>query len=68
MKYEIKIINDDGDVRGIHDLSLKEAKRVAQAMAKKDLAAQVYITWYRRSDGQHGYYNHNGHNITGRPW
>jgi len=30
---------------------------------------QVFIRWYRASDGQHGYYNSDGnHDITGKAW
>jgi hypothetical protein len=30
--------------------------------------AQVYIKWYRKSDGQRAYLNTTGYEIIGRPW
>ena len=42
------------------------AKRIAADTVTGD---QVYVSWYRPGDGQHGYLNPGGdHAITGRSW
>lgn len=49
------------------DLKLRDAIKTAKQNADED--NRVYITWFRSSDGQHGYYNPNGdHAITGKSW
>ena len=63
MKYDIEI---NGETEYV-DMSLTEAKKLAIKCAKNN--DDVYITWYRRSDGQHGYLNPSGnHEIIGKPW
>ena len=47
----------------------KEAISLATKYAKNPNNCGVYISWYRKSDGQHGYLNPGGdHDITGQAW
>jgi len=71
MRYSVEVYNtcDLGDVLDttIADLKLREAIKTAKANSDED--KHIYITWYRASDGQKGYYNPNGdHTINGQSW
>jgi hypothetical protein len=64
MRYSVKV-NDQ--ITAV-DLKLREAIKTAKVEAQ-DKNNLVYITWFRSSDGQHGYYNSDGnHSITGKAW
>lgn len=62
MKYTVEI-NEDSM---INDLNEKEA--IEQAELYSADGKQVFITWFRESDGQHGYLNRDGHNPVGKSW
>ncbi len=50
-------------------LSEKTAIAKAKRLAQNPRNGQVFIQWYRSTDGQHGYLNPNGdHAITGKSW
>lgn len=62
-RYAIQV---NGDIV-YHDLSRREAEQTAKQEAAKQ--QQVFVTWFRSSDGQHGYLNRDGnHAITGTAW
>jgi hypothetical protein len=66
MTYEVEIQN-----KGMYapDCTKKEAIALAQEFAQDKTNCGVYISWFRASDGQHGYLNPNGaHAITGQAW
>ena len=63
MKYTVEIKNKDSH---IPDLTEKEA--IEQAKLYAEDGDEVFITWFRESDGQHGYLNRDGHGITGQAW
>jgi hypothetical protein len=55
----------------IEGLSERQAIKAAKIEAAKitDGKSQIFIEWYRSSDGQHGYVNPDGnHAITGHSW
>ncbi len=67
MKYSVKTNVEGIDTIIDHDLTLDEAIEIAEAESEN--GNDAYITWYRASDGQHGYYNKGeGHTITGKAW
>jgi len=70
MKYTVTEYRDDGiPVESEDGLTLTEAKRVARSTAHKHPHNQVFIEWFRISDGQHGFVNPDGNDaITGEPW
>ena len=49
------------------NLELDEAIKIAETECGKD-GHNIFIEWFRPSDGQHGYYNRDGHAITGQAW
>ena len=68
MKYEVIIKHNGMDVASYPGLSEEESVQTAKKEASnKD--CQVFVKWYRPSDGQHGYLNPDGnHAITGKAW
>ncbi len=56
-------INDD---QTIANLTETEAREQADLYAADGDA--VTISWYRESDGQHGFLNRDGHGVTGKIW
>ena len=69
MTYDIIVVDETGDEKnGGTGLSKSEATNKARALAATT-DKQVYVTWFRPLDGQHGYLNSNGdHAITGKAW
>jgi hypothetical protein len=64
MRYSVKV----NDQIIATELKLREAIKTAKAEAQEE-DNLVFITWFRSSDGQHGYYNSDGnHAITGKSW
>ena len=57
-----------GDKFEEHGLTEKEAARVAERMSREDDGNNVYVSWFRASDGQCGYLNRDGHDTTGERW
>lgn len=70
MRYTVNVIANTGQtIMSTPDCSEAEAKKVAKADVKKYPNHQVFIQWFRLSDGQHGYLNPDGnHSITGDAW
>jgi hypothetical protein len=70
MTYDVIRITQDGEEITIgHGATKKAAEALALEAAAKHPDDQYYITWYRKSDGQHGYLNPDGnHAITGQSW
>jgi hypothetical protein len=50
-----------------HGFSESAAEKLADELAK-DEENHVFVSFYRSSDGQHGYLNRDGHAITGKRW
>jgi len=70
MKYTVKVISrKNGEpVADYPNCSQREAKQIAKREAQ-DTNNQVFVSWYRSSDGQHAYLNRDGnHAITGTAW
>jgi len=70
MKYTVEVIKrETGEhIADYPNCSQREAKQIARKEAK-DSTNQVFVSWFRSSDGQHGYLNPNGdHAITGKAW
>ena len=62
-KYSVKV---NGDTL-YHDLSKTQAISIAKQEA--EAGNQVFVTWFRKSDGQQGHLNSDGnHDITGTAW
>ena len=58
--------NDDPDIG--HTPSERAAIRIAEAYMQ-ETGQGVYVSWYRRRDGQHAYLNQDGsHSVTGQMW
>lgn len=58
--------HDDPDIG--HTPSERTAIRIAEAYMQ-ETGQGVYVSWYRRRDGQHAYMNQDGsHSITGQMW
>ena len=69
MKYDIVIKYENGKEDTIKSgLNQQLAKKTAKEAANQ-YKGKVYIEWFRKKDGQHGYLNPNGdHNPVGKPW
>ena len=71
MKYAIERTSIGGSETIEVGLSLHQALHNAakQAAKNKGQIYQIYVVWYRESDGQHGYVNPDGnHSINGKPF
>lgn len=71
MKYTISIERAGQTIGGYDDLTQKEAMATAKEESAKteNEYNSIFITWFRPSDGQHGYLNPSGdHEITGKNW
>lgn len=71
MKYSVesqKLVGMCVETKTIaHDLTLRQAIKTAKAEAGND--NRIYITWFRKSDGQKGYYNPDGNrSMNGMAW
>jgi hypothetical protein len=65
---EVKSRNTGEAIADYPNCSQREAKRIAKQEAA-DKNNQVFVSWFRSSDGQHGYLNSDGnHAITGTAW
>lgn len=62
------------DVGGLHPInavsasSSQEAKSMAKKWAREYPDKLVFIEYFRPGDGQHGYINRDGFDITGKSW
>ena len=66
MKYTVEVQADNVVYQ---NLSKREAVKTAKEEAAKKALNGVFVHWYRKSDGQHGYLNPDGnHDCTGRDW
>ena len=72
MKYTVNIIDASGrTICYTPDCTQRQAITVAcgDAATYPQPQYKVYISWYRKSDGQRGYLNPDGnHAITGSAW
>lgn len=50
------------------NLGLEEAKKIAKEEAAKDENNKVFISTYRKTDGQTLYYNRDGFGPVGQSW
>lgn len=68
--YSIVIVDEDADEDyPDNNLTKSTAIEAAKKYAAKYPNKQVYISWFRKSDGQRGYLNPSGdHAITGKAW
>lgn len=68
MKYEVVIADNYGDTKYFYEkLSLKQAIKLAAVESIKN--KNVFITWFRATDSQEGYYNPvEGHSPVGKTW
>ena len=70
MKYtvEVKSRSTGESIADYPDCSGREARHIAKReVANRDNL--VFVSWFRASDGQHGYLNSDGnHAITGTAW
>ena len=70
MRYEIEEEDEGG--RTIASISVKSERSVRQEIKKwikADPSNLIFVSWYRTSDGQKGYFNPSGdHDITGKTW
>jgi hypothetical protein len=68
-KYNVEVETEEtGTMTIATDLKLREAIKTAKSTSNSN-GEKIYITWYRDTDGQHGYYNPDGnHAITGEAW
>lgn len=68
-KYCVGECFEGNEIWGHPPMSLQDAEDLARREAMANPTHQIYITWYRASDSQRGYYNPDGaHSITGRAW
>jgi len=69
MEYTIELSRDGEIVRSVSVNGVRNATQTAREYSADNPDYQVFVTWFRNSDQQHGYLNPNGaHDITGRPW
>lgn len=69
MKYNVENLSESGEYSVVSGLSKREAIKTAREAAEKYPDNSIFITWFRASDGQHGYLNPSGdHAITGQAW
>lgn len=69
MRYTVTRLTMDDEFVEEVGLSKKQAVDAACALSEKYPHHQIYITWYRASDQQHGFLNPSGdHDVTGKPW
>jgi len=69
MKYTVEVTKHGETIESEWVNGQRNAKATAREYAAQYPDHQIYVTWFRSSDGQHGYLNPNGdHDITGRPW
>ena len=68
INYSVTIVHESGDEKtDLATTSYQEAYGRAVALADESKDRQVYVEWYRASDGQRGYLNRDGsNNITGK--
>lgn len=63
MKYQVEV---DGFPFGE---PLAKTNAVKEASKKAGEGHEVFVSWYRESDGTHGYLNRDGnHSPTGKQW
>jgi len=68
MKYAVIEQTEGGENTLWHDLTKKQAVVKAKTLAKHT-DGNIYVEWYRASDGQRGYLNPDGsHAITGEAY
>lgn len=68
MKYNIERNYEPGKQELI---TTTTSERTAISTAKSEAAkgqGQIYITWYRETDGNKGYLNRDGHSPIGQAW
>jgi len=72
MKYTVEVILDDVTEIIVPDLTKSQAMKMAVEMVydhRKDENCQIFVSWFRLDDGQHGYLNPGGdHAIIGQTW
>lgn len=71
MLYSVKMSESTeyGDIDSIIATNLKLREAIKTAKQNADDNKQIFITWFRAKDGQHGYYNSDGnHSIMGKSW
>jgi hypothetical protein len=71
LDYTVEIVRMEQEPDYIPCKNKKDAIITARQEVKNpaNKNAQIYVSWYRASDGQHAYLNQNGDNaITGTPW
>lgn len=67
ISYTVQIGEEDDHIPGIE--SPERATELAIRACKENPECPVYVSWFRFSDGQHGYLNRSGdHDVTGRNW
>jgi hypothetical protein len=69
MKYTVEVTKHGETIESAWVNGQRNAKATAREYAAEYPDCQIYVSWFRASDGQHGYLNPNGdHDITGHPW
>jgi hypothetical protein len=66
MKYTVEYRTRAGESHYSDPMSRRQAEKEARKSSEYDL---IFVSWYRKSDGQHGYLNPDGnHAIIGKSW
>lgn len=62
MKYSVNMysIGNSQSENWRDNLSKKEAEEIARTWVKENPNKQIFISWFRNSDGQKGYLNPDG--------
>jgi hypothetical protein len=70
MHYTVTAKNESWEPKAQYNGLLKnQAKAQARALAKVYPDCKVFVSWFRASDGCHGYLNPDGnHDIEGQAW
>jgi len=67
MKYTVEL-SRNGVVNAEYR-NMSETAAIKAAEEERGHGNDIYITWYRKSDGMHGFLNPDGnHSISGRNW
>lgn len=67
--YTIVIVNQNGETEAFFkEQFLPNAKKLAKEQASLHADKSVYITRYRKADGQEMYYNRDGYSPIGKSW
>jgi len=67
-KLTVVVQDDLQAIKAVEVSNKEQAKKTAKELAKEHSDKQVFIEYFRESDGQQGYINKDGFALTGKSW